>query len=258
MNPENSASDEKSVARLYNDLKVAEQYIRRRFNLSWSRLLHHRQVAEINRVIRNCQPERIVEIAPGPARIATDLQGVRTGLMIDSSEHMLTLARRRINAVGLDSVWELRQHNAFDLDTLESECDLLYAFRFIRHFKPDERSRLYRAIRASLKPKGLFMLDVVNRLVRRKLDAKHPLESNEALDVYDATYSPEEFHQEMRAHGFAVISLKPVVRHFVLQSWMSYTFDHRIPRFSKRIVHLFEQLPSQNPLEWIALSCKID
>src|SRR6266511_3599579 len=228
MNPENSASDEKSVARLYNDVKVAERYIRRRFNLSWSRLLHQRQVAEINSAIRNCQPERIVEIAPGPARIATDLQGVRTGLMIDSSEHMLTLDKRRLKVVGLDPVWELRQHNAFDLDTLERECDLLYAFRFIRHFKPGERSRLYRAIRGSLKPKGLFMLDVVNRLVRRKLDAKNPPESNEELDVYDATYSPDEFQHEMKVHCFTVISLKPVVRHFSLQSWMSYTFDHRI------------------------------
>src|SRR5919198_1318620 len=171
MNSGSQASDEASFALLYNDMEAAEQYIRRRFNLSWSRLLHQSQVAEINRVIRERRPTRIVEIAPGPARIATDLQGVRNGLMIDSSQHMLMLAKRRLEIAGLGSVWQLRQHNAFDLDALENQVDLLYAFRFIRHFKRYDRARLYRGIHASLKPNGFFMLDVVNRIVRQKLDA---------------------------------------------------------------------------------------
>jgi SAM-dependent methyltransferase len=253
---ESEAQDESGVASLYQDTAVAATYMRKRFSHSWSQLLHQSQVAAINRVIHQYQPATILELAPGPARIATDLQGIRHGSMIEYSEPMLALAKQRLAMAGLDAVWQILHYNAFDIQALHYQCDLLYTFRFLRHFETPERARLYHGIHASLKPGGLFMLDVVNRRVRQLLDAKMSNSSNDELKVYDVTYTPREFQREMETYGFSVISMIPVIRKFELQSWLSYAFDHRSPRFSKLIIQILEFLPSKNPLEWIALSRK--
>jgi hypothetical protein len=100
------------------------------------------------------------------------------------------------------------------------------------------------------------MLDVVNRTVRQKLDAQQPPRLSGELDVYDETYSPETFYQEMKAHGFAVLRLVPVVTHFSLQSWISYRLDHRFPAVSNLLVRMLEKVPSTQPLEWVALCRK--
>jgi SAM-dependent methyltransferase len=256
MGRKSKAQDELSVASLYQDAAVAAAYIDTRFSLSWGRLLHQSQVAALNRVIRKYQPATILEIAPGPARIAADLRGVRQGLMIEYSEAMLALAKQRLASAGLASVWQLLHYNAFDLAALQCQCDLLYAFRFIRHFNMEERARLYRGIHACLKPGGLFMLDVVNRHVRDRLDAQRPSSCSDALEVYDVTYSPEEFRCEMETYGFAVISMQPVIRYFDIQSWISYTFNRRAANFATLVVNTIEQFPSKSPLEWIALLYK--
>jgi ubiquinone/menaquinone biosynthesis C-methylase UbiE len=252
-----SARDEQSVAALYQETEVAETYIRQRFSHSWSRLLHRKQVAEVNRVIRTFRPENVLEVAPGPARIATELQEVRHGTMLEYSEAMLAMAQRRLAAVGLAGVWELRHGNAFELHRLQCQCNFLYTFRFVRHFQHDERVRLYRGMTACLRPQGLLMLDVVNRTVRQRLDAKRPPQAPGALDIYDETYTAETFRQEMAAHGFTVLRLVPVIAHFTLQSWLSYRLDHRLALVSDLLVRMLEQVPSFQPLEWIAL-CRKD
>ena len=257
MTAERHARHEQSVAHLYTDHGVVETYLQQRFSLAWSRLLHQRQVAAINRVIRTVHPAQIIEIAPGPARLATDLRGVRKGLMLDASEPMLALARQRLAEAGLEAIWDVREHNAFDLESLQIPCDFLYSFRFIRHFDTPERARLYRAIQGVLHTDGLAMFDVVNRDVRQMLDAKSPEKPAGELDVFDATYSPEAFSQEMQAHGFSVVALTPVIRHFALQSWISAVLRARGPRAAHLAVNLLERVPSRAPLEWIALVKKI-
>ena len=256
MADEGSARDERSVASLYKDAEVVETYIQKRFSHSWSRLLHRKQVAEVNRVIRTSRPESILEVAPGPARIATDLEGVRWGAMLESSAVMLALAQRRLAAAGLEEVWQVWHGNAFDLDRLQRQFDFLYTFRFVRHFQQHERARLYRGIAACLQPRGLFMLDVVNRAVRQKLDAKRPARSQGDLDIYDATYSVQTFCQEMQTYGFEVLRLEPVLAYFGLQSWVSYRLDHRLVAVADMLVRVLEQVPSSQPLEWIALCRK--
>lgn len=253
MRSETIADEEKSVASLYRDLEVAETYIRQRFNFSWSRTLHDKQVAEINCLIRRDQPASILEIAPGPARIATELTNVRRGVMIEYSEEMLTLARRRLEDAGLDKVWDARHGNAFELDQSELQFDLLYTFRFIRHFKLDDRARLYEGFRSCLNAEGLLVFDVVNERIRKKIDTKQSNEVSDSLNVYDVCYSEQSFREEMNNFGFEVLNLVPVVNYFFMQSWMSYTFDSRIKNLTYAAVNLLERFPSRNPLEWIAV-----
>jgi len=252
------ACEEQSVAGLYQNTEVAETYVDKRFTLSWSQLLHETQAVQVNRVIRESQPEMVVEVAPGPARLTTEIRGIQKGVLIEYSQEMLVQAKQRLGAAGLSSLWEVRHGNAFDLEKQHIQCHFLFTFRFIRHFKREDRGRLYRGIHACLRSQGLLMFDVVNRTVRQKLDAKRRTKSAGELDVYDATYSADEFNQEMNDHGFEVLSLVPVIRHFSFQSWISYTLDHRIGKGSRALVCLIECLPSANPLEWIALCRKVE
>jgi len=252
------ACEEHSVAALYQNAEVAEAYVGKRFAFSWSRLLHETQVAEINGVIDKYHPETTIELAPGPARLTTEIRGIRKGVLIEYSQEMLAQAKRRLEVRGLEPLWEVRHGNAFHLEDQRLQCDFLYTFRFIRHFMAEDRTRLYRNIHSCLKLGGLLMFDVVNKSVRQKLDANKDSKPSGELDVYDMTYSVEEFSQEMTTHGFTVIFLKPVIRHFALQSWMSYMLDHRIRKWADGLVQLLEKIPSSNPLEWIALCRKID
>jgi hypothetical protein len=134
MTPNMAANSESSVASLYNNEAVATTYIQNRFSSAWGKILHASQVRQINDAIRDYQPHTILEIAPGPARIAVDLKGVRHGLMIEYSVEMLKFAKYHLSSsAGLDSLWEIHQHNAFDLESLHLQCHLLYSFPVTVH-----------------------------------------------------------------------------------------------------------------------------
>lgn len=280
------ARHESSVKTLYQDTKVAEDYIQDRFTWSWSRLLHDRQVRILNEVIRQHGIQSALELAPGPARLTTQVEGLQRGVAVEASAEMLEVARRRIAATGLDSLWQLREGNAFDLSSIEETFDLVYTFRFIRHFSIEERERLHKEILARLEPSGILVFDVVNRAVTERLQARssskddskknHSKENHskeissdegskqrdsddsgsdeyESLPVYDALYTEDEFRKEMDGFGFDVLSMHPTLRRFELQAWISYRGDTRIRPLSNLIVRSLEMAPGGEPLEWVAV-----
>jgi ubiquinone/menaquinone biosynthesis C-methylase UbiE len=252
------AQDEQSVRALYEDLQVAETYIRQRFGHPWGRLLHKKQVAEINKVIQKTRPETVLEIAPGPARLATELTGVSHGVMLDNSAAMLSLAKRRLQDAGRGHLWQVKQGNAFELQQLDQQFNFVFTFRFIRHFRLDERARLYGAIEACLRPEGLLMFDVVNKAIRDQVDARNPRKPDDELDVYDETYGPDSFRREIEQYGFKILYLTPVLNHFLIQSWISQRLGQRLTSVSSAFIHSIECVRSHQPLEWIALCQKVD
>lgn len=249
------ASDEETVSALYKDTDVAQSYIDQRFSFSWNRLLHDRQVSEINNVIRDYAPSTILEVAPGPVRIATDLVGVKKGVMVEYSKEMIEVGNMRLRDAGQDNIWDLRHGNAFELSKINLQFDFLYTFRFIRHFHTEERIRLYQEMNSCLQPNGLIMFDVVNESVREKLNSKNSKPKDE-LDVYDVLYTENSFKKEMSDNNFEVLRMVPVICHFDLQSFLSYKFDDRIRPLSNLSVKLLEKISSKNPLEWVALCRK--
>jgi ubiquinone/menaquinone biosynthesis C-methylase UbiE len=256
--PENlAADDEQGVSALYKDTDVAESYIDRRFVLSWNRLLHDRQVRAVNEGIKKVQPKALLEVAPGPARIATDLTGVTSGVMVEYSEQMIEVGQGRLREAGLDSVWDLRHGNAFELKEFYGQFDMIFTFRFIRHFATEDRVRIYKELHSCLRPGGVVMFDVVNQHIRDKLDSKTPAKPEGELDVFDVTYQREDFASEMDANGFELLRLEPVLNHFDLQSSISYRLDHRMKFISEPLVRLLEKIPSQHPLEWNATCRKL-
>ena len=173
MVPVEEACEEQSVAALYQDAEVAGTYVEQRFARSWTRLLHDKQVAQVNQAIETYQPELVMEVAPGPARLTTEIRGVTNGVLVEYSHEMLAEAKQRLEQAGVGSIWDVRHGNAFELKVQNIQCDFLYTFRFIRHFHEEDRTRIYQNIRTCLKPGGLLMFDVVNRTVREKRDARN-------------------------------------------------------------------------------------
>lgn len=246
------------VAAVYEDEGVADSYLAKRMTFSWQKLLHRRQVEILNRVIAAHRPDSVLELAPGPARLSTDVSGVSHGVMVENSDAMIRIALRRLRQRGLDDIWSVKAGSAFDLDHLLSgdQFALAYTFRFIRHFRQDERSQLYRELDARLAPGGMLVFDVVSKHVRDALDARAKEAPSGELNVYDATYTPELFRAEMDRNGFSVVELVPVLTHFGLQSWLSYKGDDVAPGLVGAIVSVLERIPFGTPLEWVAVCRK--
>src|SRR6185436_2305794 len=95
--------------------------------------------------------------------------------------------------------------------------DMVYSFRFIRHFEAADRAALYEQIRSVLKDGGLFVFDAVN------VDVGLPARQKDGLDknpIHDVFYRPDELTRELRQHGFVPETTIDVIRHLRLQHWI--------------------------------------
>jgi len=252
------AANEKAVSALYQNAAVADKYIQARFVLAWQQLLHETQVRSLRQAIQLFSPSNILEIAPGPARLSTELTGIRNGAMLEYSQEMIDVARARLKERELLHMWTIVHGNAFEPKDCPGPFDFIYTFRFIRHFDEDERMRLYAAIHSRLKPHGILMFDVVNATYNLQARSSSAAKRSDALQVFDVGYTVKEFHAEMNAAGFEVLNMYPAVRHVGLQTWISSKLYDLTPGFSRWIVDIIEAVPSQSPLEWIAVCRRID
>ncbi len=252
-----AADQEDSVRDLYQDEQVAEGYIDERMRHTWWQHLHSVQVAAINRAIARTHAEKgghgdVLEVAPGPARLTTELVGVHQGTMLEASPQMIAVAKRRLQEAAIDHLWTIIEGNAFDLSELPENFDLVYTFRFIRHFKQAERRRFYQQAAARLRPGGYLLFDLVGEQAtaaeRRRMGVQ------QGLDVYDVTYeTPADIAKELAEDGFSLVELTPALKHFGLQSRLSYRLDSRMPGLVGFTIRMLEQMPSNHPLEWIGL-----
>lgn len=233
----------------YRVEKVARAYIGERFTQPLGALLHERQAAALKRVVRELQPQAVLEVAPGPARLTTEaakeLRG--RGVVIDASAQMLQEAERRL---GPESPFRVLQGDAFNLP-FGSEFDLLYTFRLIRHFDTEERSALYRQFARVLKPGGTLVFDAVNELVSRPLREKSPGEYRH----YDAMYRLNVLHSELRAHGFEPVSFEGVQHGFPTMQKIQVLVGPRSRLMTRWMLEVCDRVPGSEPLEWI-VTCR--
>lgn len=233
----------------YSQPDAAEQYIETRFVSAWGSVLHATQVRVVNHAIRIYGVKRLLELAPGPARISSDISGFERGYLCEFNEAMLRVARRRLAGTGLR--WRMIRGDAFHLP-FRQPVDMVCTFRFIRHFEAADRAALYRQVRSVLRNGGVFVFDAVN------IKVGLPSVQREGLDkqrVYDEFYRREMLQQELLQHGFTPLSLTPVIRHMTLQQQIQVLIGPRSTALARRLIRLLELVPGE-PLEWVVVCRK--
>lgn len=235
----------------YRDEGVAREYIGRRFQEPLGALLHDRQVAAVRGVLRRTSPGRVLELAPGPARLTVDLAGDigRLGTAVDASLQMLEEARRRLRAAQADGGWKFVQADAFNLP-LGGPFDLVYTFRLIRHFGDEDRRRIYRQLHRVMRPGGRLVFDAVNERVSAPLRERNP----EEYRHYDALLTADGVRRELGECGFDVESLEGVQHRVEVQHRLQTLVAPRSRPLARGLMELVERTGGE-PLEWI-VTCR--
>jgi SAM-dependent methyltransferase len=237
-----------AIREAYRDVDVAEGYIDQRFRQPLGAFLHARQVRFLKRLLAKQRPGRVLEIAPGPARLTSAVTShlPRGTTILDASAQMLAQARKRLSGT---TAWEGRfiQGDAFRLP-FRSEFDVVYTFRFIRHFDAESRQSLYAQIVNVLRPGGLLVFDVVNEAVSGPLRERAlPGEYRH----YDALLRPAGLAAELTQAGLELISLDGVQRRYELLSRLQSFVAPVSPLLARGAIEVVDRLGGE-PLEWIA------
>jgi SAM-dependent methyltransferase len=215
-------------------------------------------VRAIQQAIRSYRVKEILEIAPGPGRLSFHVTGFEKGWLCDVNTEMLAVARERLMKAyqngrrsSRDGLWQIIEGDAFNLP-FEQTFDMIYTFRFIRHFELPERELLYRQVHSHLKPGGVFLFDAVNQIVAAPIRDKS---DESSYPIYDVLYAKKELIDEIKKQGFEIISLTPVMRHMKPQHQIQVYLGPRSNKIAKWLIQLLEFLPGE-PLEWNVLCRK--
>lgn len=233
----------------YRDEDRAAAYIKARFDDPFGAEVHRRQLSTINREIRRLRPEKLLEVACGPARLTPELEYVATSVAVEQSPAMLEHARLRLAQEGRTH-WTLLQGDAFDLQLSPNSFDMVVTFRFLRHFDAADRHRLLGQIRRVLRPSGYLILDVSNAAGYQWLLNKWGAKGSWVDDYW---FTREEFTREMAKEGFFVEAMHPVHSLIHLQYYLfSYLHKH-MPRTAVGISRAVTLLLPQDACEWVAV-----
>lgn len=237
----------------YSDHEVAVQYVDRRFKDPIGEVLHAAQARFLLDVMRAARPKRVLEIAPGPARLSVEMAAVFDGRMVlvDSSAAMLNEGRRRL-AHFTRRRWDFVRGDAFALP-VHGPFDLVYSFRLVRHFQDEDRQRLYEQVASALDRGGLFVFDAVNRAVAERVRARG---SAEQYPIYDALLAPAQLQEELDRAGFDLVSLRGVQKRYAILYKLQVLVAPRSRRLALAAMRGLERCPGGQPLEWVVLCRK--
>ncbi len=235
------------VERHYKNQSLVNTYIQDRFRNPLNFVEHKRQAYFLNQTVSGKKPRLVLELAPGPARVTSELLPCK-GMSIDSSPAMIEAAQKRAGRKD----WQFKVGNAFQLK-YKNKFDLIFAFRFFFHFKEDDRKRLYAQVHQALTGQGLLVFEVMNA---RKVRLIRKIIGQEKYFVYDKLYYKKEFISEMEQNGFKVVRLYPVLNNFWAQALLSKSFSLLgLSMLAKKII-LWLEFNSNNPYQWVAVCQK--
>jgi SAM-dependent methyltransferase len=238
-------ASEREIQQAYRDRSVAAGYLQERFASELNALLHEKQVAGLRSLLTRTRARRVLELAPGPGRVTKDIQGLRSLVCLEYSAEMIKLGRIKC---GPSISWI--RGNGFHLP-FRHAFDLVYSFRFVRHFHREDRKRLYAEIHAVLKPGGYFVMDAVNRRVSKPLRDAHP----ERYVIYDKLYRQSDLRKELVDAGLRPLDVVPVQKFYRLQYLSQIVLGPRANWLNRLLVHGLERLPATDGLEWV-VTCR--
>lgn len=235
----------------YRDDDVARTYVERRFAEPLFALLHDRQVRAVVDLIRRERLQRILDVAPGPARVTLDVARAcaARGMMLDSSLSMLAEARRRLN--GVSARWHAIQGDVFALP-ISGPIDFVYSFRLLRHLDETDRERAYGEIARVLRRGGFFVFDAVNEKVSAPLRTASPGDYHH----FDALMRPPALRAELRRAGFELVQLLGVQRRFGALSRLQRLVAPRSRPIARFLMECVDALGGE-PLEWIVVCRRV-
>jgi ubiquinone/menaquinone biosynthesis C-methylase UbiE len=236
---------EQEIQQAYQGQETASRYVGERFLSPLNRLLHEKQVRAVQRIIDRTRPEAVLEIAPGPGRVTRDICPPRRLVCLEFNEGMIAEGKA---ACGNHAEWV--QGNAFELPFQET-FNLVYSFRFVRHFHREDRERLYAQIRRVLKPGGSFVMDAVNTRVSKPLRDARP----EDYPIYDVLYTEDELRRELTGAGLEPVVVEPVHKRYSLQHRSQVVLGPKANWLNRLVIHGLEKLPGGEPLEWV-VTCR--
>jgi len=235
--------DKAELQQFYDDPEVVATYLQRRA-LPLGAVLHARQVAFLNQVIARLRPARLLEVAPGPARLSAELRPVPLAVGLEFSPRMLAEARRRTRG------WRFVRGDGFALPFRAASFDFALSVRFVRRFEPAARQQLYAELKRVLAPGAHLVLDAQNRLVAGPHRAAHPHD----YPVYDELWRREELVAELEDAGFAVRHLEGIMRRFAWQRRLQRLRRFRLDGPARLLIRALEWTPDGNPSTWMVLA----
>ena len=243
--------DRQTIRDHYEDNTVAHDYICERFAKPLGRIQHQTQVETINNIISFYQVDRILEVACGPARLTSYIKGFKEGVAIDTSDQMLNIARKRVSN---PEKWQFINADAFQMN-LNERFQLIYVFRFIRHFRSPERIKLYNKFYDLLEDSGILIFDAVNY---EKFAFIRKIENKGQKLIYDKIYpSSKSLEDELFNAGYKVLTLKGLIYHFYIQAAISRISNRlKIGDLGLKVISCLERFPFGRPLESIVICRK--
>jgi ubiquinone/menaquinone biosynthesis C-methylase UbiE len=231
----------------YRSDETASRYVRERFEHSIGALLHRRQASILKEVLSRARPRRVLEIAPGPGRLSTEVVSAVRGTLVlaDASHSMLQNAKRVLTGRGQSA--RFVEADGFDLPFPDASFDMVYTFRFIRHFELPNRVRLYREMARVLAPGGLVVFDGINELVSSRLRRQA---SDGEYEHYDALFTLKGLTAELEDAGFDVLSHVGVQHRYSLLRQIQVLVGPRSRRLADGLIELVDRSGGE-PLEWV-------
>ena len=240
-----SLSSPSEIQSAYRDPSVAAEYCERRFSSELHGLLHDRQVEAVQRQMDRTRPARTLEIAPGPGRLTRYLRPPGSLTCLEYNQGMIDQGRP---SCGSKATWV--RGNGFQRP-VAGGFDLVYSFRFVRHFETENRQRLYAEIRRVLNPGSYFLFDAVSERVSRPLREASP----DDYPIYDVLYRAEDLQAELIEAGLEPINMEPVQKFHYWQSLSQVLLGPRANWLNRSLIRGLERLPRSEGLEWI-VTCR--
>lgn len=237
--------DQEELKTFYQKKEVASHFLQDRFSSPYGKVLHQRQFSFIEKQIKTFKPKRVLDLACGPGRSLPTLSKVPRAVYYDGSWEML----KQLHPLVLDKEnISLLHGDGFELPFKES-FDLVVSMRFIRHFKYEQRQKIYQAVKNSLKPGGVFVFDAVNFVVSQPV---REIDGGENSDIYDKLYKWWELELEIKENGLKLIDSQGIYYQYLKARYLDRGFKKfKLNALGYGFLSWLERQENGEPLEWM-------